>query len=197
VNPAVDEALSGLLELRFGVRPRYLAEHVPVPMRVRFRHAEKVGVDRLANAVGAWSLAKGPAIVVDFGTAITVDAISSKGDFLGGAIVPGVRLSAQSLHEGTAKLPLVEPKRPRSVIGKQTEDAMRAGIYWGACGAVKEIAARSRRRLGNLNAPLFATGGDAKLFAGDLPKPARVVPDLTLKGIAIAFERWQANRQDG
>lgn len=191
VNPPASETAGRLIEDSLGIRPHEVGGDIPVPIRVRCRFPERVGVDRLLNALSARSMARGPVVVADLGTAITVDAVSAKGDFLGGTILPGVALSARALHEGTAKLPLVRIGRPRSPIGKQTEDAITSGIYWGTCGAVKEIVEGIRRRLRDMNALLVVTGGDASLFASCLPRPNRLVPELTLMGIATAFERWR------
>jgi type III pantothenate kinase len=187
VNPPIARTVAKSLRRRFGVSPAYVGADIPVPMRVRCRRPERVGVDRLLNAVGARSLVQGPAIVADFGTAVTIDAVSSRGQFLGGTILPGISLSAQALQQGTAKLPRVSSIHAGPVIGKDTDEAIRSGIFWGTCGAAGEIVQRMRRRLRDAAAKLVITGGDAPLFAKHLPTPNVMVPHLTLDGIAAVF----------
>jgi len=190
VNPPIARSVAAALKKRFGLSPAYVGDDAPVPMRVRCRRPEQVGVDRLLNALGARALVRGPAVVADFGTAVTVDAVSSRGDFLGGTILPGVALSSRALQQGTAKLPHVFPIHAGPVIGKDTSEAIRSGIFWGTCGAVREIALRMRKRLRDQTARLVVTGGDASLFLKHLPTPRLMSPHLTLGGIAAVFERW-------
>jgi type III pantothenate kinase len=162
------------------------------PLAVEVDEPDKVGVDRLANALGAQALKRPgrPAIVVDLGSAITVDLVSAAGAFCGGAIMPGIAMSALALHRFTDLLPLepmVELSEPPAVLGKTTSGCLRAGLYWGAIGAVRECVAR-------LAAPgdrpeLFVTGGAgaaaAQFMVDAAGQPARLVPHLTLAGVAL------------
>ncbi len=158
-----------------------------VPLPVRVPHPDRVGIDRLVNALAAERLRRPgrPAIVVDLGTAITVDAVSPDGAFLGGAILLGLASTARALHQFTDMLPFldVETLSPSQAIGKNTEEAMRAGIFWGILGAIRELVRRQAEFLGQ-QTDVFLTGGHAAIFAEYL-SDAKHVPDLTLSGIAL------------
>lgn len=164
-------------------------------IEVHVDQPERVGIDRLLNAVAVNRLrqAQRPAIVVDLGTACTVDLISANGVFEGGAILPGATLSAASLHSGTAALPLLTAEdfnQPPAVIGKTTQQAMTAGIYWGLVGAVRELIERIAREC--LQPPqLFLTGGAASQLVAHLSnneERPRHIPNLVLAGIALVAE---------
>ena len=181
VNPRVlqqvEEVLAG-----HGVRVELVGRDLEVGIEARVREPAKVGADRLVNAREAYRRVRGPALVVDFGTAVTVDCVSADGAYLGGAIAPGVRLGAAALHEHTALLPaidLVDAPPPR---GTDTVSAMQSGVFWGTVGAVREL---TRRLLAEQPAgtAVLATGGEAALFAPHVPEIHSVAPDLTLKGL--------------
>lgn len=173
-------------------RPLWLRQ-ADVPVQVNVDSPEKVGVDRLLNALAVnWIRdARRAAIVADLGTATTVDLISAEGVFLGGAILPGMAMGAAALHRGTATLPLLdtgdEPETPLP-LGKATEAAIASGIYWGAVGAVRELAAHYSAALSE--PPQFVlTGGDALRVVEQFQTPdglTRLVPQLTLSGIVLA-----------
>jgi type III pantothenate kinase len=149
-------------------------------VRNRAVHPETVGADRLAQASAAWERTRGACVVVSLGTAITIDVVSRRGEFLGGLIAPGLRLMARALHEHTALLPEVEPARMASPVGRHTADAIRAGISFAAEGLIRSSLSRSRGRV-------FGTGGDARLFR-DLFDV--VVPDLALEGVVRSYLCW-------
>jgi type III pantothenate kinase len=160
------------------------------PLAIDVRSPDRVGLDRLAAAVAANRL-RSPAhaaIVVDAGSAITVDAVSAAGAFLGGAILAGMSMQAHALDSETDLLPRIDVAQVSvpDTIGRDTEQAMRAGIYWGTVGAVREIIARMRAELGP--AQLFVAGGDMERIVRHLPE-AQLVPNLVLSGIAIAAVR--------
>ena len=166
-----------------------------LPLEVRVPEPEKVGIDRLAGAVAANRLRRPdkPAVVVDLGTAITIDLIAADGAFEGGAILPGVAMSARALHQQTDLLPerpMHELDASPEAVGKNTADAIDAGLFWGAVGAVREVIARQSDRL--TTAPqVFVTGGAAPSVARLLGGPdiaVRHVPDLVLSGIAVSCE---------
>ncbi len=156
-------------------------------MKHAYHKPRKLGVDRLVNAYAAWRLYGGPAVVVDIGTAITWDAVDSDGKFLGGAIAPGPGTMAQALHRNTALLPEPPVKRQARAIGRDTEECIRSGIYWGTAAMVRQLAAQIGREAGG-RARMLVTGGAAPLFLPHL-KGFRHDPDLTLKGIALAGDR--------
>lgn len=178
--------LAGRVDLWIGARvgksapPRgtlLLGRDFPPLVRNRARHPETVGADRLAQASGAWARAKGACVVVSMGTAITIDAVTSKGDFVGGLIAPGLRLMARALHDHTALLPEVEPVRKRSPLGRHTREAIQAGISFAAEGLLRAALARHRGRV-------FGTGGDAPLFRDLFDE---LVPALGLEGILRSY----------
>ena len=150
------------------------------PPLVRNR-AKTVGADRLAQASAAWFRAKGPCVVVSMGTAITVDVVSARGEFSGGLIAPGLRLMARALHEHTALLPEIEPVRRRSPVGRDTREAIEAGISLAAEGLIRTALHRHRGRV-------FGTGGDAALFRDLFDE---LVPELGLEGIARSYLCWR------
>ena len=170
-----------------------------LPLEVRVDFPDRVGLDRLAAAVAARFLASGgrkppdtsagkPAIVVDAGTAITVDLVSADGAFEGGVILPGFRLTAQALAGGTNLLPLATftgDDHPPPVVGKHTEGAIRSGLFWGAVGAVREVIERMSADL-NQQPHVFVTGGDLRHLAPLVSPHSRFVPNMVLSGIAIA-----------
>ena len=161
-----------------------------LPLRVELAHPERVGLDRLANAVAANRLRepKVPAILIDMGSALTVDLVTAGGVFAGGAILPGIGMSARALHEFTDLLPLVELSEPPPALGKSSIEAIRSGLYWGAVGAARELIGQLSGD--SVEPEIFLTGGAGPLFAGVLAaeseRPPQFVPHLTLGGIALA-----------
>lgn len=154
-----------------------LGRDFPALVRNRTRRPETVGADRLAQASAAWARAKGPCVVVGMGTAITIDVVSGRGDFRGGLIAPGLRMMARALHEGTALLPEVEPRRTRRALGRDTREALVCGISTAAEGLI-------RRALDEHEGKVFGTGGDAPLFR-DLFDV--LVPSLALEGVVKSY----------
>jgi type III pantothenate kinase len=161
-----------------------------LPLQLAVRFPDRVGVDRLVSsvAVNHRRRAEEPAIIVDAGTAVTVDVVDRAGVFQGGAILPGLRTAARSLAVSTDALPTTDPLdndvQP-SVIGKSTEEAIRSGVIWGAVGAVKELVARMRQEL-DCCAPVFCTGGQGQFLSRLLGPGVQFLPHLVLEGAAIA-----------
>jgi type III pantothenate kinase len=161
-----------------------------LPLRVALPRPDMVGIDRLLDAVAANQL-RSPghaAVVVDVGSAITVDFVSEEGTFLGGSILPGIAMSARALHTFTDLLPLIEMSEltvPPPALGTATESAMRSGLFWGAVGAIRQLIAEMAK--GKLDrTDVFLTGGAGPAVAALLDPGARHVPHLTLSGIAVA-----------
>ncbi len=159
--------------------------HRNIGIKIRLKKPSEVGADRLVNALAAYTLYKGPCIVVDFGTATTFDVISQKGEYLGGAIAPGVLLSRDCLHARTAKLPLIAIKKPRRVIGKDTLEAMRSGLVYGYISLVEGMIRRIKAEItGNgRQVTVIATGGLAELICKHMSVVDRIDTKLTLKGL--------------
>ncbi len=161
-------------------------------MPVLYEPKTDVGADRVVNAVAAYELYgrdRGrPLIVVDFGTATTFDAITARGEYLGGVICPGVQISADALFQRAARLPRVDVQRPSSVIGRTTVSSMQSGLFFGYVGMVDGLVARIRAELG-AEAFTVGTGGLAEVIAGETKSIEQVNPDLTLLGLKMIWER--------
>jgi type III pantothenate kinase len=158
-------------------------------MPIRIDNPYEVGADRLVNAVAAYERFHDTCVVVDFGTAITYDAVSAAGEYLGGIITPGAEISIDALYDRAAKLPKVELAEPRSLIGKSTVDAIRSGIVFGFAGQVEGIVRRLRAELGD-STMVIATGGLAGLLVPFIRETIDVVDDLlTLEGLRLISER--------
>lgn len=168
------------------------APDVNIGIDVRVERPEEVGADRLVNAVGAHGEYGGPMIIIDFGTATTFDVIDSDGAYLGGVIAPGVNLSLEALHSASAQLPRVAIGRPERVIGKNTVQAMRSGIFWGYIGMIEGMIKRIRGEYG-ADLDVIATGGLAPLFTECTASIMRSDADLTLKGL-LAVHRLNVSR---
>jgi len=160
---------------------------VKTGVAVRYDNPYEVGADRVVNAAAAYRLYGGPACIVDFGTGTTFDALSATGDYLGGAIAPGVRVAAEALFQRTAKLPRIDLSRPRKAIGTNTADSMRSGILFGYVGLVEGMVERFRRELGP-GMRVIGTGGLAKMIAQETHVIEVVDPWLTLRGLQIIYE---------
>jgi type III pantothenate kinase len=174
---------------------RYLGHQMPIVgpglrtgMAIRMDNPREVGADRLVNAIAAHHKVGGPCIVVDFGTAITYDAVSAAGEYLGGIIAPGIEISMEALTARAAKLPKIEIVEPRSVIGKSTVDAIRSGIVYGFAGQIDGIVTRLREELGD-ETPTIATGGLATTIAPFADEIDEVDDLLTLEGLRLVYER--------
>ena len=198
VVPPLDPVIQDALRRLFKLRAMVVGPGLDLGLTVAMRNPDEVGADRLVNAVAAFHAYEGPLLVLDFGTATTVDAVSADGVYLGGAIAPGVAISMEALFSRTARLPRIDMEPPDSPIGDSTLQAMRSGIYYGTLGGTRElcvrIGAELRRRDGR-KPKLIATGGLSHwLPAGELGITA-VVPDLTLNGLSLIWERNQPGKR--
>lgn len=174
----------------FGRPPMVVGPGIRTGMPVRYENPREVGADRIVNAVAAFELVGGPVIAVDFGTATTFDCVSERGEYLGGAIFPGIHISMEALFDRTSMLHRVEIARPRSVIGRTTTQSLQSGLLYGYAGLVDSMVARIRKELGESR--VIATGGLAQRIASETETIERVEPFLTLEGLRILFEK---NRQ--
>jgi type III pantothenate kinase len=189
--PQLSEEWTVMAERYLGHRMLVVGPSIRTGMPIRIDNPHEVGADRLVNAVAAYERVKDTCVVVDFGTAITYDAVSSAGEYLGGIISPGAEISIDALYDRAAKLPKVELAEPRSLIGKSTVDAIRSGIVFGFAGQVEGIVKRLRDELGASTA-VIATGGLAQALVPHVRETIDEVDDLlTLVGLRLIWQRNQ------
>ena len=187
VNPDIEPIFYKSLGKKNKKKILKVGKEIKLRIPILVENPQAVGIDRLLNALAAYRRTKSSTIIIDFGTAITIDIVSKGGEFLGGLILPGIRTSAYALNKQTALLPKVDIKRPAKIIGKNVEDAIKAGIYFGTVGSVIHIIKEVRRIYGDLKYTI-ATGGDAKAFRKDISEIDKFIPYLTLEGIRLAFK---------
>ncbi len=173
------------------VSPLVVEAGVKTGVKICMDNPREVGADRIVNAVAAHQLYGGPVIVIDLGTATTFDAVSKEGDYLGGAIAPGIAIATEALFTRTAVLPRVELTHPKRAIGRNTVAAMQSGIVFGYAGLVEGVVTRIQQELGG-EAKVVATGGYAELLARETPIIEVVNPDLTLIGLRLIYEMNKA-----
>ena len=191
VVPPLNSALEEMAEKYFHLQAVFLGPGTRTGMAIHYDNPQEVGADRIANAVAAFEKYGGPCVVVDFGTAVTFDAISEKGEYLGGVIAPGVGISAEALCAHTARLPRVEVREPQRLIGTNTVASMQSGLFYGAVGLVDGILDRLCATLGG-KTKVIATGGQATLVAAASKYKPPVDSFLTLEGLRIVYERTQS-----
>ena len=177
-----------LLAERLQTPIRVVGEELHRPMSLAVEKPEQVGIDRICAAAAAYDVLQHPCVVASFGTAITIDCVNSEGVFMGGAILPGLGLQAKALHDGTDALPAVTIEPTGAVFGATTEQAIRNGILYGVVGGLREIVERYATELGTWP-QLIATGGAAEIVKGECDFIDNVVPDLCVRGIALAHRR--------
>jgi type III pantothenate kinase len=188
VVPPVDWILRQFCERYFGQKPLFIEPGVKTGLPILTDNPGEVGADRVANCVGAFHKYGGPTIVVDFGTATNFDVVSRKGEFIGGAIAPGLNISAEALFARAARLPRVEIRRPAKIIGTNTVDNLQIGLFWGHIGLVDSILERMIAELG-AETKCVATGGLAHLIARESKYITEVNDRLTLEGLRLIYDR--------
>ncbi|AEI46064.1 type III pantothenate kinase [Paenibacillus mucilaginosus] len=168
--------------------PLVVGPGIKTGLNIRYENPREVGADRIVNAVAAIELYGTPCIVVDFGTATTFDYIDEQGQYVGGAVAPGIGISTEALYQRAAKLPRIELVKPKSVVGRNTVASMQAGIIYGFAGQVDGIVDRIKQEF-SVEPSVIATGGLAELISGESRTIQTVNPLLTLQGLQIIYER--------
>ena len=187
VVPQVMYSLERAVKDYLNCTPIIVNYKTPLGIDIKIDNPRELGADRLVNAYGVNVLYGAPAIIVDFGTATTFCAIDKNGDYLGGAICPGIKVSLDALFTKTAKLPRVEIAKPTSVIGKNTVESMQSGVLYGYVGQVKDITERIRAEMGESDAKVIGTGGLASLIASETDLFCDINANLTLESLRLIY----------
>jgi type III pantothenate kinase len=189
VVPPIMYSLEHAVRKYFKVDPIVVGPGTKTGINIKYENPREVGADKIVNAVAAYELYGGPIIIVDFGTATTFCAVSAKGEYLGGVICPGIKISAEALFEKAAKLPRIELVKPETVIGKNIVSSMQAGIVYGYVGQVDYLVGRIKSEMNEDKARVIATGGLARLISSESGTIDEVDGLLTMEGLRIIYEK--------
>lgn len=188
VIPSINYTVEHMCRIYFKKKPYFVEPGIKTGINILYDNPKELGSDRIVNAVAAYEKYGGPCITVDFGTATSYGAVSAKGEFLGGAICPGVKISAEALINNTAKLPRVELTMPKTVINRSTVSCMQSGVLYGYVGQVDYILRKMKAELGG-KATVVATGGLADVIAEQTKTIDIIDSLLTLEGLQIIYEK--------
>ena len=194
VVPNLTEIFVLMARKYFGAEPVIVSADLHLGIKIHYEEPHTVGADRLCNAVAGFAKYGGPLIIIDFGTATTYDVISAKGDYLGGVIAPGIETSAVDLHRRAAKLPKIELKFPKEVVGRDTASSMQAGILYGAVDAMEGMIERIKRRIGK-KAKVIVTGGYSKIMKDQSDLVDFYEPELVLHGLQLIYEKVRRKKR--
>ena len=190
VVPSLNYTLQSMCHTFFSCEPLFVGPGIKTGMAIRYDNPREVGSDRITTAGGALEKYGGPCIVIDCGTATTFGAVSAKGEFLGGAIMPGLKISLESLVSQTSKLPTIELKKPPKVIGRNTVENMQSGLINGYIGAVERLVRKMSQEMGEEHVQVVATGGMARMMAEGSPSVIdHIDPYLAMDGLKIIYHR--------
>jgi type III pantothenate kinase len=189
VVPNVMHSLENFCIKYFNKQPLVVGPGIKTGLNIKYDNPKQVGADRIVNAVAAIEKYKAPMIIIDFGTATTFCAISEKGEYLGGTIAPGIKISSEALFQRASKLPRVELVKPGMSICKNTVSAMQAGIIYGYVGLVDKVVKMMKEELGDSDIKVIATGGLSSLIASETDSIDCVDKFLTLEGLRIIYDK--------
>lgn len=187
VPPAVYSIINAIKKY-FGINPILVEPGVKTGINIKYENPREVGTDKIINAVGALKLYGGPVIIVDFGTATTFCSVSRKGDYLGGIICPGIKISAEALFDKASMLPRIEIAKPKHIIGRTTVNSMQSGIFYGFVGQTDYIVSLMKQEMNEDNIKVVATGGMANLIASESTMIDEVNTLLTLEGLKAIYQ---------
>jgi type III pantothenate kinase len=189
VVPPIMYSLERAIKKYLKLDPIVVGPGVKTGINIKYENPREVGADRIVNAVAALELYKGPVIIVDFGTATTFCAVTSNGEYLGGVICPGIKISAEALFQKAAKLPRIELAKPDTVIGRNTVSSMQSGIVYGYVGKVDYIVKRIKKEMKEDNIKVIATGGLARMIASESETIDEINGLLSLGGLRIIYDK--------
>ena len=198
VVPSIQHTLKTMCARYLGKEPMVIGEGTKTGMKIKYDNPKEVGADRIVNAVAAYQRYGGPCIIIDIGTAISFDVINEDGEYLGGAISPGIGISSEALFSRTSKLPKVELEEPKTVIGKNTVEAIQSGVVYGFIGLVDNVIENilAEMKLDKSEVKIIATGGYAKLIASKSKYIEDYDYDITLQGMKMIYEKTIKERND-
>ena len=189
VKPDWTRLIREIAKNELGEKVYVIGKDIPLPMTLWVDEPDKVGTDRVVSAAAAYDVVEDAVVVADFGTAVTIDLVDEKGVFLGGVICPGFEISAKALKENTAQLPKTKITRPKAPFGKNTTEAINCGLYYSAIGTLQEVIRRYAEKIGKWPQTII-TGSAAKTIKDDCDFIDSFVPNLVVKGIALAYKKY-------
>ena len=193
-SPKQTNFIRQLIDETLGEKILLIGKNIPLPMDLSVDEPEKVGSDRIIAAAAAYAVVEDAVVVADFGTAVTIDLVDEKGIFLGGAICPGFEISAKALKENTAQLPKINVTKPKTPYGKTTKQAINCGLYYSAIGTLEEVIRRYAEKIGRWPQTVI-TGAAAKIIKDDCQFIDSYVPNLVIKGIALAYRKYLEQKE--
>jgi len=193
VKPDWTKKIEQITGKTLGEKILLIGKKIPFPMDLSVKESSKVGTDRILAAAAAYAVVEDAVVIADFGTAVTIDLVDERGIFLGGIICPGFEISAQTLKENTAQLPKIQVSRPKTPYGKTTREAINCGLYYSAVGTLEEMVRRYAEEIGRWPKTVI-TGAAAGIIKDDCQFIDSYVPNLVVKGIALAYRKYLEQR---
>ena len=195
VKSAWTELVRKIVKQALGEKILLIGKNIPFPIDLSVDQADKIGTDRVLSAAAAYAVVEDTVVVADFGTAVTIDIVDRRGIFLGGVICPGLEISARALKESTAQLPKVKVAKPKAPYGKNTEQAINCGLYYSAIATLQEVIRRYAEIIG-IWPHTILTGSAAELIKDDCKFIDSYVPNLVIKGIALAYREYIEGKKE-